>query len=97
MNVLSYERSLHYSVGYKHVLLAGLSGLSLNCLLYGVSVSHLASLEALDVCRELSDGYICDGLCEVLEVSVAAYEVSLASKTYDDAFSAINTSLDRTL
>ena len=65
------ERSLYESVIAKDVLLAGLSGLSLDCLCDGVAVSHLAGLECLKVGGKIGDGHVCDGVSEVLEIGVA--------------------------
>ena len=97
MDILSYERSLYKSVVSKYVLLAGLAGLSLNGLLYGVAVSHLASLETFDVCRAVCDGHVSDSICEILEVRVARHEVSLTSEANDDTLASLHACLYGTL
>ena len=71
MDVFGNERSLHEGVECEGVLLAGLSGLGCNGLFYGVSVSHLAGLESLDVCRAVCNRNVSDGFCKVLEIRVA--------------------------
>ena len=83
MDVSCYKRCLNECVVSKHVLLTGLSGLSLNGFLYCVTVLHLASLESLKVCRAVGDGYICDSVSKSLEGLVAGNEVSLAAEAYE--------------
>ena len=97
MNILSYERSLHESISYENMLLASLSCLSLNGLLYSITICHLASLKGLKIRRALCDSHISDSLSKILEVSIAAYKVSLTAKTYDYALAVNDTSLNRTL
>ena len=97
MDILSHERSLYEGIVSEDVLLAGLAGLGLNGLLNSVTVSHLAGFESLKVGRALCDGHVSDSLSEILEIRIAAHEVSLAAKAYKDALVSGHARLYRTL
>ena len=97
MYILGHVGSLDECVVCKHVLLAGLSGLGLHCLLDGVAVGHAAGLQGLDVGGALCDGDICNGVGQVLEVSVARHEIGLAAEAHEESLSACDAALHRTL
>ena len=94
MDIFGHERSLHEGVAHQDVLLSGLAGLCLYCLGHGVSVGHLAGLEAFKVGGAVCDGHVGDGVGEVLEVGVAGHEVGLAAEAYQNALTTCDASLD---
>ena len=94
MDILLHERSLHQGIVCEDVLLSGLAGLLLDCLGDGQAVSHLASLESLEIGGAVGDGDIGDRLCKGLEGFVAGDEVGLATEADKDTLATCDAGLD---
>ena len=83
MDVISNERSLDLLIASNNMLLAALSGLVHDCILDGVVLTDLASLELVQISRSVGNGNICDALCKSLEALGLGYEIGFATQAYE--------------